>query len=380
MSNIDMVALQEKVARLEAENAQLKKKREAEPTEAFFRSEVQRLQAQVKTYKTYEGRAQVLSEQIYQLVEGIEPAPVRPWQPGKPATETKMSAVLELGDWHIGEVISANETEGFGAYDYGVAQDRALHIAESFMDWVALKRHAFRVPKLYILGLADWISGDIHRELVATNEFPVPEQAIRAGDLLARVVSYLAPHFDEVHFVQVEPDNHSRLQPKPQFKEKARNSMSYVTYAYANALLKKHGNINVINNHRIKELVSIDGVNVLCEHGDTVKAWMGIPYYGFERLRGKEASKRMQAMLDAAKKRVGDEVLKYQKEIGFDYMATAHFHVGGVVSWNILMNGSLCGTTEFDHGCGRHAPPHQVSFMMHPKYKLFDWTPWIPAR
>jgi hypothetical protein len=40
------------------------------------------------------------------------------------------------------------------------------------------------------------------------------------------------------------------------------------------------------------------------------------------------------------------------------------------------MNGSLSGTTEFDHSCGRHAAPAQTSFLVHPKYGIFDFVPW----
>jgi len=161
------------------------------------------------------------------------------------------------------------------------------------------------------------------------------------------------------------------LQPKPQFKQKATNNMSYVTYSMANALLRGHKNVFPYLAPGIKHIQPVNGVNFLIEHGDTVRAWMGIPAYGMERERGREAAKRMQAMMDEAR---GFE--NYKKDIGFDYVSCGHWHVPGVVSGNILINGSLTGTDEFDHGCGRHAPPAQVSFLIHPKYKLFNWTPW----
>jgi hypothetical protein len=91
-----------------------------------------------------------------------------------------------------------------------------------------------------------------------------------------------------------------------------------------------------------------------------------------ERERGREAAKRMQAMMDTER----GLAEQYQKEIGFDFVSCGHWHVPGVVSGNILINGSLTGTDEFDHGCGRHAPSAQVSFLVHPNHKIFNWTPW----
>lgn len=60
----------------------------------------------------------------------------------------------------------------------------------------------------------------------------------------------------------------------------------------------------------------------------------------------------------------------------FDYIAIGHFHVPGITE-SIVVNGSLSGTTELDHGLGRQSPPSQVMFMINPSKKvLFGYTPW----
>lgn len=338
----------------------------------FLRKEVQRLQTQANRAFEVEGFRQELLDTVKDAADALEPLPPLPYKTSAPV-DTEMAAVIKFSDWHIGEVVLAEETEGFGLFNYEIAKQRVAYITSKIIGWVKTHRQSFRIPRLYVFAEGDFISGDIHRELAVTNEFPVPVQAVNAGALLAQSVATLAPHFPELHLVEVGADNHSRLQPKPQFKQKSQNSMSYVVHAMANALLREHGNINIVQAAGIKELVSVNGVNVLSEHGDTVKAWMGIPYYGMERSRGREANKRMQAMLDSER---FEELMRFKKEVGFDFISCGHWHVPGVVSGNILTNGSLNGTTEFDHGCGRHAEPSQVSYMMHPKYKLFDWTPW----
>ncbi len=134
--------------------------------------------------------------------------------------------------------------------------------------------------------------------------------------------------------------------------------MSYLVHTVANAYLRDHKNVETVAATGIKYLATVAGHRFLIEHGDTVKAWMGIPYYGMEREQGREARRRMNSAR------------------GFHYQAIGHWHVGAWIAGNVLVNGSLCGTTEFDHGCGRHAAPSQVSFMVHPKHGVFDFTPW----
>jgi hypothetical protein len=276
-----------------------------------------------------------------------------PTKPGSPVIP-----VLKLSDWHIGEFINPRETEGFGRYDWATAQARVSSLVNSFLAWVATQRNGYRIDHCVVFCEGDYVSGDIHQELLVTNEFPLPVQTANAGLLLGEVGVRLAPHFESVTFYEVGADNHGRLEKKPQFKQKTQNSMSYLVHVIANAALAKHKNIRIVTSDGIKYLANVTGKKFLIEHGDTTKAWMGIPYYGLERARAREATRRMQT------------------ELGFDYQSIGHWHVPGWVSGNILMNGSLSGTTEFDHGCGRHAPPSQAAFLVHPKHGVFNFTPF----
>lgn len=276
-----------------------------------------------------------------------------PAKPGKPVT-----AVFKWSDWHVGEVTQASETEGFGRYDWKTSQDRLFYMCDAFIRWVNTQRHGYKIDRCVIFGEGDYVSGDIHRELVATNEFPLPVQTAKAGLLFGEAVTRLAPHFAEMEIFQVGADNHGRLQPKPQAKQKSQNNMSFLVHTIANAYLAKHSHVKIITSEGIKYLADVAGWKFLIEHGDTVKAWMGIPYYGIERSRAREATRRMNTA------------------IGFDYQSIGHWHVPALVSGNILINGSLCGTSEYDHSCGRHALPAQVAFLVHPTHGIFNFTPF----
>src|SRR6185312_15027171 len=103
----------------------------------------------------------------------------------------------------------------------------------------------------------------------------------------------------------------------------------------------------------------VQGKRFLLAHGHHIMGQAGIPFYGMERSRAREAVKR------AA-----------EPNKMFDYMSMGHWHVPAIISGNILINGSLPGCTEFDHLQGRYAPPSQVSFLVHPRHGMFGWTPW----
>jgi len=330
----------------------------------FLRNELRRLQLEIRGFHEESGSKTEFTNAIREEVKALEPLPlVRYEPPTSPQSDSPIVAVLKFSDWHIGAVIREEETEGFGHFNWETAQARVKHITGKFLDWISMHRTAFTINKVYVLCEGDFISGDIHRELSVTNEFPCPVQSVRAGNLLGHAIASIAPMFPEVHLVEVGGDNHGRLTPKPQFKQKASNNFLYVVYALANEMLSRHSNVLVEGGEGMKYVANIAGYRFLCEHGDTVKAWMGIPYYGMERERAREAHRRMQAK---------------KQEIGFDYVSCGHWHVPSIIAGNILVNGSLSGTDEFDHGCGRHSPPSQVSFLVHPKHGVFNWTSWRP--
>lgn len=108
----------------------------------------------------------------------------------------------------------------------------------------------------------------------------------------------------------------------------------------------------------MSHLATIANHKFLISHGDTIKSQLSIPYYGVARLLGREARRRMNTGL------------------GFDFQLIGHFHVPAFVEGQTIINGSLSGTSEFDHSCGRHAGPQQVAFMIHPEHGLFNLTPF----
>lgn len=299
-----------------------------------------------------------MAEEIKAAVTAAEPFKREPYKGGGGKGEKPVVLVQDISDLHIGEIVRPEETESFGGYNWKIAQQRMFWIAEKLLGYVALHRLAYKINELHLFLKGDYVSGDIHRELSVTNEFPVPVQTANAGLLLGEFVTRLAPHFEKIVLVEVGADNHGRLTAKPQAKQKAANSFSYLVHAVCNAYLRNHGNLEIVQAEGMKYLHDCKGQSFLIEHGDTVRGWAGVPYYGMERVRAREAVRRMQS------------------EVGFDYWSIGHFHCPAVISGNILVNGSLSGTSEFDHSQGRHAAPSQVCYLVHPRWGVFNWTPW----
>lgn len=271
-------------------------------------------------------------------------------QRGKARVSSPVSAVLVLGDWHIGEKVEPDQIEDFNEFSWATAQKRTHYLSRQFINWVEVQRTATVVDELVVICVGDMISGDIHYELQVTNEFPSPVQSVRAGVLVAKTVAELAAHFKKVRVEFVTADNHSRLTKKPQWKEGGQNSYGYVVGWVVKERLATLKNVTVNLYCNVKTLVEIQGFKYLCMHGHNIKGWSGFPWYGADRQVAREAKAR-----------------RKKPAKNFDKVIIGHFH-SPMWTPDYIVNGSLSGTTELDHALGRESEPCQVAFLVHPRY------------
>ena len=335
-----------------------KKLKSQKDVEQYLRQRIGSLENQVRRLQSNIGFTKEFAREIGSAVVASRPFPAYRYSSPK-KNGALVVPLLKFSDWHIGEVIKRDETEGFGVFNWEIAQARVFGIVDAFLKYVEVQRNAYNIRECVVSCEGDFGSGDIHDELRVTNEFPLPVQAANAGLLLGEAVRRIAPHFQSVRLIEIGGDNHGRLWKKKQAKQKTTNSMNYVVYEVANAHLEKLKGVQVERAPGIKHLALVNGWRFLIAHGDTVYGWMGIPYYGIERDMGREAHKRM----DRPAKR-------------FNYISVGHWHVPAVLQNKVLINGSLSGTSEFDHSKGRHAGPAQVAALVHKEHGLFNWTPF----
>lgn len=326
------------------------------PIELSQRNQIAQLQNTIQILKSESGTLELFLEDISKNIKRVEPiAPLKFDESVK--VSSPISAVLVLSDWHLGEVIFKNQTESTNEFNLVIAKKRLTYLIEKFIEWTLLHKSNYIIDELVVIPLGDLISGDLHYELTATNEVTVPQQTIKAAQLLSYVVSSLSPYFNKVRIEFNCVDNHSRLTKKLQYKNAAVNSFNIIIAEMTKAYLENVKNVQFAIHNDIKNLVAIKKNNYLIGHGSHFcKAWMGIPFYGIKRMTGEEAKFRM-----------------HHPGTEFKKVIMGHYHTPGNLP-DVIMNGSLSGTSEFDIGQGRYSPPCQVGFFVHPKFGDFDYS------
>jgi len=332
-------------------------------------SERNLLSRELREVKRAFGHALDVRDMIETATRAMD-APPR-WRPAQAKKKPKVTALVLFGDAHVGERTDPKQAEGWGRYNYAIAQMRTENYLRCLTQWIGTLRAGYCIEDCAIVLLGDMTSGDIHEELMRTNEFPPPVQAVAAGRLIAALASGLAGQFRALTLYGVGGSNHGRLSRKYQFKGGVLNNWDFVVYEHARALLSRHTDVALHILPAKKEAIHVANHWFLCGHGDHVKSWMGIPWYGIERDLGRESRRRLDRLQEQLRRDAPVEGM-------MDYGLGAHWHTPFVgPSFRYIVNGSLSGTNEFDHSCGRHAPPQQVAALISPKHGLFGPVAWL---
>ena len=338
---------------------QFKSKLDPAPEVEHLRGEVQHLEGLLTAKKNTTGQISEAMNSVLEAVRVATPDVLPLTEVGNPAG-SPVTHVVQITDWHIGQRTNPEHIEEFGEFNYATAVRRVDHLSSSIINKTITARNSYIVEDCHVIGTADWVNGDIHDEFIRTNEFPTPVAAVKSGYLIGTFVEGLAKHFRRVKVDLLTAGNHDRITKKNQAEDGGLNSWGYISCEIAKQYLSTLPNVEVHVHVSLSTVISVASQRYLIAHGHGIMGTWGIPFYGIERKKQKEAMARMNMPV----------------EKHFDKIIIGHFHTAlNHEHW--LIGGSLTGTGAFDHQEGRHSRAHQTSWFVHPKYGEFDWTRWF---
>jgi len=266
--------------------------------------------------------------------------------------KVKESAVLIGSCFHIGERINLEQMGGLNEYNFDIFIRRFQRLVDTTITFTTGNMSNHKFEELHIFLTGDMVSGDIHQKQEGTNVLNIIEQANVGALIVAQGILDLAKEFPRV-VVTCVVGNHGRTQDKPYWKNKQQVNYDYVFYTNLALILKNQKNIKFNIPMSFWAGISVQGHNFHISHGDTIKSWGGIPFYGIKRERAGWV-----------------EISAYQKKF-FRYFVRSHFHHYGNLQNTLgedIMNGSLKGGDEYAIGFPAFSDPIQLLFGVHQKY------------
>lgn len=180
--------------------------------------------------------ADIIREVVGEIANAPRQTP--PWitnpakrQQHKPTPEVPITI---WADWHVGERVEAEEVNGINAYNVEIAENRFQRLLDTTIK-LCRENHTGVYPGMVINLLGDNISGGIHPELKATDEFDAIPAAIKVIDWLAGGLKRMADEFGRL-YVPCCAGNHGRNTAKPEFKKYHQKNFDWLIYQ----MLRRH--------------------------------------------------------------------------------------------------------------------------------------------
>ena len=256
----------------------------------------------------------------------------------------RTSGILDIGDIHYGELVTARSTGGVAEYSPEIARARFDYTVDEAIRLG--KEH--KISSMWVIGGGDMISGDIHDDLSRSNEIMPIEQTLDCAEMMYGGLEKLCQAFPEVNFVGVS-GNHPRMYRVPFYNRKQIESLDYMLYKMLEVKGKNQPNLNFHTPESFWTIIEVEQRRFMVMHGDTIKQQnsMSLPWYGMWKEFMKWGNMRDQ---------VGE----------FDDMMLHHFHQPtriGMGNNSLFVNGSLKGKDDFSLAGTRLPAPAAQRFM-----------------
>lgn len=268
---------------------------------------------------------------------GLAAEPLRPsiLAPGKPQKGAR-AIVAHLSDVHRGERVSLEEMDGVNVYDSAISRRR---LGRFFHAIASLSTEHWRgePPERVALCLGgDLLSGNIHLELIETNDSGAPKAVREIAQDIAGGIAELIKTIQRPVDVYSVPGNHSRLTIKPQAKRRAVHNLDMLVADFAEAACRGAG----IGPDRARffasagpdAFFSVFGWNFCLTHGDAMGVGGGQGYIG------------PIAPITKGHRLLRDNASKTGREI--HVVLSAHYHTTARTPFGYA-NGSVIGFNEY---------------------------------
>ena len=205
-----------------------------------------------------------------------EPIKVPRWQAKGSSRVHSGLVIAQMTDWHLSEVVSADEMMGMNAYNDEIAMMRIRRWVDKVVTLPREYMAGLKIEGLVIPATGDLFTGDIHAELKESNE----------QKLLVAVLDWMEPIMGALQTLEAEypavavhavVGNHGRLSPKPIYKGRVHDNVEWLFWSVVRDRLKDRGSKVVVNVSPSMDLsVPIYGRNHLLTHGDQFRGGSGI--------------------------------------------------------------------------------------------------------
>lgn len=266
----------------------------------------------------------------------------------KPRTSQKYEsvAVAVASDWHVGENVKPETVDFTNEYTMRIAKKRAEAFFRNTVKLVQKEQQDTNIQTLVLALLGDFISGNIHEELLESCEVPPIEEAMFAQNLLASGIEYILANTKLELIVPCCVGNHSRITDKVHVSTEQGNSLEWMIYNNLAIHFAKNKRVKFVLSKGYFTFVDVFGYLIRFHHGHAIKFGGGIGGLTVPVIKA---------------------IARYDLDRKATLDVFGHFH-NRIDGGKFIVNGSLIGDAPYGKRLGFTGRPEQAFFLVQKGY------------
>ena len=254
--------------------------------------------------------------------------------------------VAVASDWHVEETVAPDTVNGLNTYNLDMSRRRADQFFRTLLKLSLIESQHTTVKNIVLALLGDFISGNIHDEIIELTSLPPVEAAIRAQEYIISGIQYLLDNSEFELTVVCHSGNHGRITKTTHFATEAGNSLEYMMYKSIASHFRLEKRVKFIVPNSYHSYMEIYGKTIRFHHGHSVKFGGGVGGITIP---------------------VNKAIAQWNRSRTADIDVFGHFHQaydGG----NFIANGSMIGYNVYAISIkASYERPAQMVFAMHSK-------------
>lgn len=250
---------------------------------------------------------------------------INPIKPKKSQGESEAVAVWVASDWHVEERVDPKVVLGLNEYNMDISKARSEQYFRTGLRITNILAQDIAIDTIVIALLGDFITNDIHDELVELNQVSPMHATIYAQNLIASGIQYVLDNSTYNIVIPCHSGNHGRTTKKSQMATENGHSLEYFMYVYLKNHFRNEKRVTFHISDGFISYLDVFDFKIRFMHGHTVKYGGGIGGMTIP---------------------INKAIAGWDSTGHADLTVMGHFHKffdGG----NFLVNGSMIGYTSY---------------------------------
>ena len=281
-------------------------------------------------------------DSLGEMVDTVSTYEIKP----KGGQKHESIAFAIASDWHVGENVKPETVDFSNEYTMRIAKKRSEAFFRNVVKLVQKEQQDANIDTLVLALLGDFISGNIHEELLESCEVPPVEEAMFAQNLLASGIEYILASTKLKLIIPCSVGNHSRITDKVHVSTEQGNSLEWMIYNNLAIHFASNKRVTFVLSKGYFTFVDVFGYLIRFHHGHAIKFGGGIGGLTVPVIKA---------------------IARYDLDRKAYLDVFGHFH-NRIDGGKFIVNGSLIGDAPYGKRLGFTGKPEQAFFLIQKGY------------